>query len=149
MARDEASCDAAVPDDGTAAVETADPRIRRRRPVQLHRADGTPLPDGERAALVALLDSFPDAAMLITESHHIALANATSLHHLQRSQSGLCGEYCPRVVHGRDTPFPGCPLEASIRTGEVTDSELRETEGDRWVRAVISPTPFLDQMGQR
>jgi signal transduction histidine kinase len=141
------SCAKARADVGPPDAPSAGPGAGRADGLpRLCRSDGAAMSAAEVSAIQALLDSFPDAALLISESHHILIANAAIARDLGTSSAGICGSHCPSALHGRDTPFPGCPLEESIRRKATAESEL--FDHDRWMRTVVSPTPFLDQDGR-
>ncbi|HSN89902.1 MAG TPA: ATP-binding protein [Anaeromyxobacteraceae bacterium] len=137
--------DVAAPPAGHA---TARPRPARRREARPCRPDGTPLSSSELALLRILIDAVPDQVLLVTASHHVVAANAAFLRAFHVTAASACGSYCPRLVHGRETPVPECPLEASIASGQVTDSEIFDDGHGTWVRALISPTPLVDQRGE-
>ena len=52
-------------------------------------------------------------------------------------RSGV-GEKCYRVVHGLDTPCPGCHLEA-VLSGKTRRWELKSPRDSRWYWAIQSP----------
>jgi PAS domain S-box-containing protein len=96
-----------------------------------------------------LFDAFPFYVMLIDENHHILMANEAVKKDLGVSPAEIIGEYCPKVIHGLNKPYPGCPLEEAIKKGRAVEKELFLSELERWVKSVVYPTKFSTQKGGR
>ena len=60
------------------------------------------------------IDSFPFYALLVDSDHHILMANKIIKKITNLNDEQLIGKFCPKVIHGIDTHFPGCPLEEAI-----------------------------------
>ncbi len=90
--------------------------------------------------ILEYVDPLPFYFMLIDEDHHIILVNKAVTHDLGAEPARLLGKYCPKVVHGLDEPFPGCPLEDSVKSGEPSEKEFFDAESGRWVNSAIYPT---------
>ena len=58
-----------------------------------------------------ILDALPFYVLLVDENHNILQANSKVREHLNVEPREIIGKYCPKVIHGIDGPFEGCPLE--------------------------------------
>jgi PAS domain S-box-containing protein len=96
-----------------------------------------------------LLDVIPFYVMLVDEEHKILLTNKALRSELGLDPERLIGGYCPKVVHGMDEPYPGCPLEESLERGNSAEREFFIPETGRWVSSAVYPTGKKTQHGQR
>jgi hypothetical protein len=48
------------------------------------------------------------------------------------------------LVHGSDTPLPGCPLLKMLETGRCETKELQVPDGSRWL--MITADPVVDEI---
>lgn len=87
-----------------------------------------------------LIDAFPFYAMLVSADHHILLANKMVKQTLGIDPKHIIGGYCPKVVHGLDGPFPGCPLEEANEVGHGIERDLFDSGSGRWVRSSAFPS---------
>jgi len=78
--------------------------------------------------LQAVIDALPLYVLLLDEDHQILMANKAVNAGLGMDPKTLYGQYCPRVVHGLDTPFPGCPLETCLIQKTAVEAELFDKE---------------------
>jgi PAS domain-containing protein len=90
--------------------------------------------------LQTLLDAFPFYVMLLDEDHKILLANKAIKSDLDLDPEQIGGEPCPKIVHGLEEPYPGCPLEEAIERGHSVEREFFDPEGNRWIDSVIYRT---------
>lgn len=86
------------------------------------------------------VDGLPFYVMLVDADHHILLANKAIKEDLGVDPENIIGKYCPKVVHGLDAPFPGCPLEEAVEKGHAVERELFDPTSGRWVASAIYPT---------
>ena len=98
-----------------------------------------------RAALIGfddtnILDSLPFYVLLIDEDHRILFANKAVQQHLGLNQQQIVGEYCPKLVHGLDGPFPGCPLGEAVRHGRAAEREILDPASGLWLHSAVYPT---------
>ena len=99
-----------------------------------------------KSVVQKILDSFPFYILLIDSNHKILLANAAVKKDLELNPLDIVGHYCPKVVHGIDTPFPGCPLEESLKTNRSIEKELYDEKYDKWFTSCIYKTGlFTDE----
>ncbi|MBM3174904.1 MAG: PAS domain S-box protein, partial [Chloroflexi bacterium] len=90
--------------------------------------------------LATVLDAFPFYVMLIDEDHRIIFANKSVSNDLGVEPQSVIGGYCPRVVHGLDEPFPGCPLEEAVGRGHAAVTrQLYDARFGRWVESEVYP----------
>lgn len=95
----------------------------------------------------ALLDAVPFYVLLVDRRHHILAANRAVLETLGLKSPDLCGQFCPKAIHGTEDPYPGCPLEEAIRRGKAVEKELFDRESGVWTLSAIYPTRLLDEDG--
>ena len=93
--------------------------------------------------ILDVLDAFPFYVMLVDEDHYILEANRAVYNHLGVKREDVLGHYCPKVIHGLNKPFPGCPLEASAESNQALERELQDPETGYWVVSAIYPTNIL------
>ncbi|WP_456475533.1 ATP-binding protein [Candidatus Pyrohabitans sp.] len=100
--------------------------------------------------LQELLDALPFYVMLVDEEHNILLVNRAISRELGVEPEKVIGGYCPKVVHGLEEPYPGCPLEEAVEKGHCTvEKELFNEEFGRWVKSAVYPTRFKTKEGRR
>ena len=87
-----------------------------------------------------LLDVIPFYVMLVDEEHKILLTNKALRSDLGLDLEKIIGGYCPKVVHGIEEPYPGCPLEEALERGQSVEREFFNSETGRWVSSAIYPT---------
>jgi PAS domain S-box-containing protein len=87
-----------------------------------------------------LLDVIPFYVILVDEEHKILLTNKALRSDLGFDPEKIIGGYCPKVVHGIEEPYPGCPLEEALERGQSVEREFFNPETGRWVSSAIYPT---------
>jgi PAS domain S-box-containing protein len=96
-----------------------------------------------------LSDAIPFYVMLVDEEHKILLTNRALKADLGLDPEKIIGGYCPKVVHGIDKPYPGCPLEEALEQGRGIEREFFNPETGRWVRSAIYPTGSRTEEGRK
>jgi PAS domain S-box-containing protein len=96
-----------------------------------------------------ILDALPFYAMLIDENHYILEVNKAVHTVLGIKREDILGKYCPLVIHGLKTPFPGCPLEESVEKNKAVERELYDRNTGRWVVSAVYPTGAFTRDGRR
>jgi PAS domain S-box-containing protein len=86
--------------------------------------------------------------MLVDAEHKILLSNKALRSDLGLDPEKMIGGYCPKVVHGMDEPYPGCPLEEALERGGSTEREFFNPKTGRWVSSAIYPTGKKTQEGR-
>ncbi len=99
--------------------------------------------------ILDLIDSLPFYAMLVDEHHYIILANRAVQTYLELDPKEIVGRYCPKVVHGIDEPFYGCPLEEAVKTGQSVEREVLDEKSGRWLGSAIYPTGSFTRDGRK
>ena len=96
-----------------------------------------------------ILDALPFYVMLVDEGHHILQANKAVQTHIGVSPKNIIGKYCPKVIHGINGPFEGCPLEEATEKNEAVEQEVLDENSERWIMSSIFPTRGLTKDGKR
>ena len=104
--------------------------------------------DTETNLGLGILDALPFYVLLVDETHHILLANKAVRRDLGLDPEQIVGRYCPKIVHGLDGPFPGCPLEEAVDKGHAVERELFDPYSGRWMKSAIYPTKHRTQDGR-
>jgi PAS domain S-box-containing protein len=100
------------------------------------------LDDRAKAHLQIMLDALPSYVLLLDEEHRILLANNATYNAVGLPSDDIIGKYCPRVIHGLEGPFSGCPLEEAVRTKESVFREFYDPHSQLWMETVVYPTSF-------
>lgn len=95
----------------------------------------------------AVMDALPFYVLLVDENHHILAWNEAMKHTFQVEDPA--GLYCPKVIHGLDSPYHSCPLEDAVVAHEAIEKELFDGETGRWVSSAIYPTTLRSADNQR
>ncbi|MCK5182287.1 MAG: PAS domain-containing protein, partial [Dehalococcoidia bacterium] len=96
-----------------------------------------------------ILDALPFYVLLIDEHHYILHANRAVQVYKNLEPKDVVGQYCPKVIHGIDGPFYGCPLEEAVEKDQAVEREIFDPESGRWVSSAIYPTGRLTRDGRR
>lgn len=110
---------------------------------------GTLTPSLSAGVPEAVLDALPFYFLLVDAEHTILFANEAVREALGVGATDIVGSYCPRVVHGLDHPFPGCPLEEAAGRDVTVEREFHDASTDRWVSSAIYPTSLRTPAGLR
>lgn len=86
-----------------------------------------------------ILDALPFYAMLVDENHRILMANRLVESKLGVNPDKIVGKYCPKVIHGFSSSYPGCPLEDALKTGHAVEKKLYDTPSKKWLPSAIYP----------
>jgi len=106
------------------------------------------LDDRAKAHLQILLDALPSYVILLDEGHHILMANEATSLAVGLPTAEIIGKYCPRLIHGIDGPFPGCPLEEAVTTKKSVIREYYDPRSERWMESSIFRTSFHTEAGR-
>jgi response regulator RpfG family c-di-GMP phosphodiesterase len=97
---------------------------------------------------LGFLDAFPFYILLIDQDHCIVWGNSAVSKHLGLDVNRIIGGYCPKVIHGLDKPFPGCPLEEAVVKKQAVTGEFHDPITKKWIEAAIYPTKYCTQNGK-
>lgn len=114
----------------------------------LKKSKGTHIETNDEFELQMLLDAFPFYVMVVDEDHKILKANKAIRSDLGLDPDQIIGEYCPKAVHGLDEPYPGCPLEETLKIGHGMEREFFDPDSNRWVNSAIYPIEQCTQEGR-
>ena len=78
-----------------------------------------------------ILDAVPFYILLINEDHYILQANRMVQTALGFEPKDIIGKYCPKIIHGVDGPFYGCPLEEAIEKDQGVAREVFDGKSGR------------------
>ena len=92
-----------------------------------------------------LLDALPFYVILVDSDHKILMANKAIKKDLGLDPEKIIGGYCPKVVHGLDEPYPGCPLEEALQKGHSIEREFFNREINRWINSAVYSTGMRTQ----
>jgi PAS domain S-box-containing protein len=99
--------------------------------------------------IMNVLNSLPFYAMLIDSEHNILFANNVVSKSLGVEPEQIIGKYCPKVVHGLNGPYPGCPLEESVEKGNVAiEKEFFDEDQGMWYISAVYPTGQKTKKGK-
>ena len=84
-----------------------------------------------------VMDSFPFYVILVDENHNIVMVNNKINIVTGKTHDEIIGNYCPKVMHGMNQPFPGCPLEEALEKGCSVEKELFDPNSKRWILSCI------------
>ncbi len=96
-----------------------------------------------------IINAFPYFVIIVDEDHNILLANDKVLNVLGKNIKDIADHYCPKIVHGIDEPFPGCPLEEALEKDRCIEKDLLDPFYDTWVSSAIYPMKFKTLDGKR
>lgn len=87
-----------------------------------------------------ILDSLPFYVLLVDTNHNIQFANNAFRQTRGLTLEQLQGSYCPKLVHGLDHTYPGCPVEQAIKGGATEREHFAAEMGGRWLLLSAYPT---------
>jgi diguanylate cyclase (GGDEF)-like protein len=99
------------------------------------------------AQFTKVLDSLPFYVLLVDSAHHIQFANKAVRLTFNLSLEEITGQYCPKVVHGMDKPYPGCPVQEVIKGKIMHEKEYFSPELERWLLTTAYPTGIKTKDG--
>ena len=94
-----------------------------------------------------VMNSFPFYVILVDENHNIIMVNNKINIATGKTHDEIIGNYCPKVMHGMDHPFPGCPLEEALEKGCSVERELFDPNSKRWILSCIYITNCITEDG--
>ncbi|MFC1541224.1 PAS domain-containing protein [Candidatus Latescibacterota bacterium] len=99
--------------------------------------------------LQLIINIFHYFIIIIDEDHNILLANDAVLNSLKKDINDIRGCFCPTVIHGIDSPFPGCPLEEALKSGNYVEKEILDPFYKKWVSSAIYPINYKTKDGKK
>jgi PAS domain S-box-containing protein len=99
---------------------------------------------------LGILDSLPFYVLLVDSKHNILFANRAVSETLDIEPVDILGEYCPKIVHGLNGPYPGCPLEESLKKGgKAIEKEFYDESQGLWLLSSVYPTGRVTKDGKK
>ncbi|MHB1345482.1 MAG: PAS domain-containing protein, partial [Thermoleophilia bacterium] len=86
-----------------------------------------------------ILDALPFPTLLVDERHHVLYANRATRSVFGGSEAHG-DSFCCRLVHGRETPPPECPLAEVIATGQAMEYTVHSEAEDAYLVFGLYPT---------
>jgi PAS domain S-box-containing protein len=96
-----------------------------------------------------ILDALPFYVLLIDEDHYILQSNRAVQKQFGVNPREIIGQYCPKIIHGLDKPFEGCPLEEAVEKDRSVELEILDPQSGHWVSSAIYPTGTSTKDGKR
>lgn len=85
------------------------------------------------------IDALPFYVIIVDDKHTIVMVNTVVGKILGLDPKEIIGGHCPKVVHGVDGSFPGCPLEEAVETKSAVEREIFDAKSGRWLKSAIYP----------
>ncbi|MDD5284608.1 MAG: PocR ligand-binding domain-containing protein [Desulfuromonadaceae bacterium] len=90
-------------------------------------------------------DTVPDPVAIIAPDYSVVKANLAFAELVGKNNKNLVGMKCCSLVHGLNSPIPGCPLSNTLKEQKKNLAELYEPHLDKHLR--ISATPLFADDG--
>jgi signal transduction histidine kinase len=94
----------------------------------------------------SVIDALPFYVILVDDQHHVVATNQRVA--IELGAHAACRGFCPKIFHGLDTPFPGCPLERAVHEGTAVETELFDENKKEWVNSAVFPTDLRTEAGR-
>lgn len=91
----------------------------------------------------AVLDTIEDWICIIDTRARIIRSNANCHHQFDLPSHKTIGKTCCNLLHLRESPLPGCPLQRMM-TSKKRESEELEIEEGKWMLITVDPIVDLD-----
>ena len=90
---------------------------------------------GDEVEIKNVIDALPFYVLMVDCDHKVVMANETLYTTFQLDPKDVVGAYCPKVIHGLDCPFLGCPVEKACELQESVEVELYDESQDSWMQS--------------
>jgi len=90
-------------------------------------------------------DRVADSVMVLDREYRVRLANRATTTLLDLDMCQIVGKHCYELVHLRESPLPGCPMQRMLASGKEEHGEVQEPHFGK-IFDVIA-TPMLDPAG--
>lgn len=91
-------------------------------------------------------DAMDDLVAVLDREFRIVKVNRAMAAHLRRAAADLVGVHCFEVMHGRDTPWPGCPHREMLERGRSSTAEVDDQHIG--IPLLVTASPVLDTQGR-
>jgi diguanylate cyclase (GGDEF)-like protein len=100
------------------------------------------LANGDEGDIRRVLDAFPHYVLLVDSDHRIVISNRTLYDQYGLVPEVVLGNFCPKVIHGLDCAYEGCPVEEADATGVSVERELFDEPTQCWMLSAAYITDF-------
>ena len=104
---------------------------------------------GNEAEIRRVIDPMPFYVLMVDSDHRIVMANDALYNTFGLQPEDVVGAFCPKLVHGADGPFPGCPVEEACETNCSVERELYDDQKDSWTRSGAYVTDMVTADNKR
>jgi len=91
-------------------------------------------------------DSTKELFMLLDKDYKIIRTNKATREFLGMPFEKIIGNYCFKLIHGTDEPYPECPLARLMKSQSHEESEIFIKERNIW--ASVSVDPIFNEKGE-
>ena len=98
---------------------------------------------GNEAKIKSIIDPLPFYVLMVDNDHRIVMANNAFYRSFGLQPEDVVGAYCPRLIHGLNGPFAGCPVEEAHASKRSVERELHDVETDRWTMSAAYLTDLV------
>jgi PAS domain S-box-containing protein len=99
--------------------------------------------------ITGLLEALPGYVLLIDDEHRILRTNEAARNIIGTGDKDIIGTYCPKVVHGSNEVWAGCPLEEALQKGQSVEREVFDEKSGRWLESTVSPLRGITPDGHK
>ena len=105
--------------------------------------------DVDAPGVASVLQALPGYVLLIDEEHRVLWANKEAQAIFALGSKDYLGVYCPKVVHGSESTWPGCPLEEAALKRQPAEREIYDEKNGRWLASAVYPMQGITPDGHR
>jgi len=91
-------------------------------------------------------DSISDMVFIIDKKHTIIKANKAFLNAMKLKKDGVVGKKCYEIVHKKNSPWPNCPHEMTIKDGNAHTEKVDDPALN--IPLLITTSPILNEHGE-
>lgn len=106
-------------------------------------SDGRLVVNGDEVRMRSVIDALPSYVIMVDSDHRIVMANDALYAFTGLKPEDVLGAYCPKLIHGIDGPYEGCPVEDACVSGLSVERDLYDEEHDTWMRSGAYVTDFV------
>jgi diguanylate cyclase (GGDEF)-like protein/PAS domain S-box-containing protein len=98
---------------------------------------------GDEVHIRNIIDPLPSYVLMVDSDHRIVMANEALYKTFGLRTEDVLGAYCPKLVHGVDGPYAGCPVEEACATGKSVEREMYDPSQDSWTMSAAYVTNLV------
>ncbi len=104
---------------------------------------------GDETEIRNLIDPFPFYVLMVDCDHRVVMANEALYRTYGLKPEDVLGAFCPKLIHGLDGPFKGCPVEEALEKQESVERELYDEQQDLWMMSGAYLTNLVTSDGKQ